>query len=93
MYHFHITLNPVSNQILREHNVMFPLLSFSLSRIQRYKKYLATVVLFSAHPKFTSTERTSHSDDVSVTPFICVVLPLLQGQMLAIFFSLERTGP
>lgn len=72
---------------------MIPLLSFSLSRIQRYKKHLATVVLFSAHPKFTNTERAPNSDDVSVSLLICVVLHLLQGQMLALFFSLERTGP
>lgn len=72
---------------------MFPLLSFFLSRIQRYEKHLAAIILFSTRPKFNSTERTRHSDDLSVTVSTWVVSNLLQGQMLALFSSLERTGP
>ena len=69
---------------------MFLLLSFSLRRIQRYEKHLAATVLFSARPKFGSTERTRHSDDLSVALSTWVASNPLQGQMLALFFEVLK---
>lgn len=69
---------------------MFPLLSFSLRRIQRYEKHLAAIVLFSARLKFSSTERTRHSDDLPVALSTWVASNPLQGQMLSLFFKVLK---
>lgn len=69
---------------------MFPLLSLCLRRTQRYEKHVAAIVLFTARPKFSSTERTLHSDDPSVPLSTWVASNPLQGQMLALFFNILK---
>lgn len=65
-------------------------ISLLLRRNQKCDKHLAAIILFSACPKFSSTKRARHSDDLSVVLATWVAANPLQGQMLALFFQVLK---